>query len=79
MILMQHSQEVILTKHELLQLQCLLENKICTNKIIMEYFYNQNIDISEKNIRNLIFKLRQKIPKERIVSIYGLGYKFSLT
>jgi DNA-binding response OmpR family regulator len=77
MVLTHNDLVIDLTKHELLLLQYFLHKKdyICSNMDIMEDFYNQNIEISEKNIRNLIFKLRKKIPKECIVSVYGLGYK----
>ena len=80
MVLMRNTQIIALTKHELLLLQCMLRNKenICTNKIIIEDFYNNDIDMSENNIRNLVFKLRKKMPKNSIVSMYGLGYKFTL-
>ena len=80
MVLTHNDLVIDLTKHELLLLQYFLRKKehICSNIDIMEDFYNQGIEISEKNIRNLIFKLRRKIPKECIISVYGLGYKFLL-
>jgi len=69
-----------LTKHELLLLQFFFNKveQVCNSKNIIDYFYSCNIDISEKNIRNLVFKLRKKIPEKCIVNIYGLGYKFIL-
>ena len=71
---------VELTKHELLLLRFFLtkQEHICTGFDIIDYFYRENISINEKNIRNLVFKLRKKIPEKCIVSIYGLGYKFTL-
>lgn len=69
-----------LTKHELLLLQffILKQEYICTNEHIIDYFYEKNIDISEKSIRNLVFKLRKKIPEPCISNVYGMGYKFTL-
>ena len=71
---------VKLTKHELhlMQYFILKQENICTNQNIIDYFYTQDIEISDKNIRNLVFKLRKKIPEKCISSVYGLGYKFSL-
>jgi len=71
---------VELTRHELLLLQFFFNKveHVCNSQNIIDYFYSQNIEISEKNIRNLVFKLRQKIPEKCIVNIYGLGYKFTL-
>ena len=69
---------VSLTKHEILLLKLFInkEEEVCTNAIIMDMFYDNSIDINENNIRNLVFKLRKKIPKKCVSSIYGLGYKF---
>ncbi len=71
---------IALTKHELLLLQFFFTKaeEVCTSQNIIEYFYSHTIDISEKNIRNLVFKLRKNIPETCIVNIYGLGYKFTL-
>jgi len=67
-----------LTKHELALLMLFVDKKnyICTTEEIREIFHSNNIEISEKNIRNLVFKLRKKIPERCISSVYGLGYKF---
>ena len=69
-----------LTKHELLLLEFFFTKAehVCSSQNIIDYFYGQNIEISEKNIRNLVFKLRKRIPEKCIVNIYGLGYKFTL-
>ncbi|PTB87958.1 hypothetical protein C9925_00890 [cyanobacterium G8-9] len=71
---------VDLTKHELLLLQFFFSKAehVCNSQNIIDYFYGENIEISEKNIRNLVFKLRKKIPEQCIMNIYGLGYKFTL-
>lgn len=69
-----------LTKHELFLLEFFvsIEEHVCSRDDIVDMFYENNIEISEKNIRNLIFKLRQKIPEACIQSVYGLGYKFNI-
>lgn len=78
LMLTKDSVNVELTKHELLLLELLIkkQDQLCTNSEISQEFYNNDIDISEKNIRNLIFKLRKKLPKKSINSIYGMGYRF---
>lgn len=67
-----------LTKYELILLRCLINktNYICTTTEIMDVFYDNDVELSEKNIRNLVFKLRKRVPEKCISSVYGLGYKF---
>ncbi len=66
-----------LTRHELLLIQLMVRksNQVCTTDDIMDDFYVNHIDISYKSIRNMVFKLRKKLPDAAISSIYGLGYK----
>lgn len=70
--------EIALSRHELLLLKLMTEkcHVLCTNEDICQHFTDNNIDIHEESIRNMIFKLRKKLPKDLIQSIYGLGYKF---
>lgn len=77
LLLMRESYPVALTRHEITLMQLFVEKmeQVCTSDDIMHYFYLQGIDLSEQNIRNLIFKLRKKLPKSAIDSIYGMGYK----
>ena len=79
-ILKHKDTEIVLTKQEIFLLQLFVdrEDEVCTTEDIHAYFQGYNIDIRENNIRNLIFKLRKKIPEECIQSVYGLGYKFVL-
>jgi DNA-binding response OmpR family regulator len=79
-VLKYNDTSVELTKHELILLQFFFNKveHVCSSQNIIDYFYSCNIDINEKNIRNLVFKLRKKIPEKCIVNIYGLGYKFVL-
>ena len=77
--LKQDNNIVDLTKNEQLLLDYLIRksNQVCTNEDITEEFYAHNVDIYEKSIRNLVFRLRKKLPDNTISSIYGMGYKFS--
>ena len=79
LVLKHDDNTVALTKHELLLLKFFIHKKnyICTSFEIIEHFYTNNIDLSEKNVRNLIFKVRKKVPSKCITSVYGLGYKFT--
>jgi len=79
-LLLNDNKCVDLTSHELVLLEYLVkkQDQICTNDDIVYEFYAQNIDISDKNIRNLVFKLRKKLPNNVITSIYAMGYKFSI-
>jgi len=77
-----HNEVIVeLTKHELELLQFFIErkNQISTNLDIVEMFYLDNIDIQENSIRNLVFKLRKKLPSKAIKSIYGMGYMFTIS
>ncbi len=66
-----------LTRHEILLMQLFVKKveQVCTSDDIMHYFYLEGVDLDEKNIRNMVFKLRKKLPNSAINSIYGLGYK----
>jgi len=66
-----------LTRHEILLMQLFVKKaeQVCTRDDIMHYFYLEGVDLDEKNIRNMVFKLRKKLPNSAINSIYGLGYK----
>ena len=68
-----------LTKKEFLLIELLLRipEKIFVNEEIISYIwkeeFNENPDIS--NLKNLISRLRSKIPALKIDKIYGFGYK----
>ena len=68
-----------LTKKEFLLVELLIKipEKIFVNEEIISYIwreeFNQNPDIS--NLKNLISRLRSKIPTLKIDNIYGFGYK----
>ncbi|MEA2047446.1 MAG: response regulator transcription factor [Campylobacterota bacterium] len=68
-----------LTRNELILMRYMVQKmeQICTTQEILEHFYEHGVDISEKSIRNLIFKLRKKLPTECIRSSYGMGYRLT--
>jgi len=70
---------IALTRNEILLMQLLVRKKeqICTNEDILNDFYVNNIDISETSIRNMVFKLRKKLPSSAVQSIYAMGYKLT--
>ncbi|MEA1953545.1 MAG: response regulator transcription factor [Campylobacterota bacterium] len=78
-LLFQNNKIVDLSKYESQLLQYFIEknNQICTSIDILGMFYLDNIDLQESSIRNLIFKLRKKLPENSIRTIYGVGYMFS--
>jgi DNA-binding response OmpR family regulator len=73
---------VKLTKKELLLIDLLLqyENKICS---LSEIIYHLWVEYSEKNdyisnLKNIISRLRNKIPQINIENIYSVGYKIKI-
>lgn len=76
-MLLRETLPISLTRHEGIMMQLFVEKseEVCTSDEIMHYFYLKGIDLDENNIRNLVFKVRKKLPKKAIESIYGLGYK----
>jgi DNA-binding response OmpR family regulator len=65
-----------LTKKEILFVELLLQNKtqVITNEMIQRSVWQENI-MSDSAIKNLIFRLRKKVPKEFIRTLQGVGYK----
>ena len=78
-VLLRDRLPVTLTRHEILLMQLLVEKEgqVCTNDDIIHHFYMQGVDLEMKNIRNLVFKLRKKLPSSAVSSIYAMGYKLT--
>ncbi len=79
-LLLKHDNNPVdLTRYELILIQLFVQKseQVCSNNDILQNFYANDIDISEKSIRNLVLKLRKKLPKKLISSIYGIGYKLT--
>ena len=75
-----HKEAVVkLTRNELFFMKLLSENfeKICSTDEIFHYFEYEELAISRENIRNLVNKLRKKLPVVCIESVYGIGYKLT--
>lgn len=72
---------VRLAKYDLLLFEILMEHfeLICPIDKILTHFYLNNEDIKQDNIRNMVVRLRKKIPKITIDNLYGMGYKLSIS
>lgn len=77
-LLKYQNKTIKLSKNELLFIEALAANgeQITTTQSLLEIFYCKGIDINENGIRNLVLRLRKKLPEETIQTIYGMGYKF---
>ncbi len=71
---------ISLTKNEILLMRLMIIkiNSVCTNRDIVDYLYAENIDFNESSIRNLVSKLRKKLPSSNIDTIYGMGYQLKI-
>ena len=70
------SKKINLTKKEILLIELLLENKtqIITTQMIQRSVWQEHI-MSDSAIKNLIFRLRKKVPEKFISTLQGVGYK----
>lgn len=73
--------EVHLTKNELtlmLILSCKSKVHYSIDDILTEFWQYQNQkDMTENSIRNIIKRLKQKLPKDSIQNNYAIGYKLT--
>jgi two-component system, OmpR family, response regulator VanR len=71
-----------LTKKELLLIELLLhcDNKICSLTEIIYYLWDEEYEKNDyaANLKNIISRLRNKIPQINIENVYGLGYKIKI-
>jgi DNA-binding response OmpR family regulator len=69
--------DIYLTKFEIIFIELLISNigKIYSNEDIVQHYAMLEENIDSTNIRKLVSKLRKKLPKNTIESIYGIGYK----
>jgi len=76
-MLFHNETNIYLTRYEMIFLKLLSQNKqkIFTNEEISTFYTEQNKHIDEKNIRKLVSKLRKKLPKNALESVYGVGYR----
>jgi len=75
--LVNSDKNIYLTKYEIIFLQQLTQNigKIYSNESIVANYLSKNETLNMQNIRKLVSKLRKKLPKNSLQSIYGIGYK----
>jgi DNA-binding response OmpR family regulator len=73
------NRHIELTKNELIVMNLLIRNieYICSVDSIIEFFYHEGIEINNESVRNMMSRLRKKLPEDVISNIYGLGYKLS--
>jgi len=71
------NEPIIFTKYEQLIINLLIEklNLVVSNDEIVNYLYLNMVDIKVDNIRKIMYSLRQKLPKELVESIHGIGYR----
>ncbi len=70
---------VDLTKNERMLFELLLNNKnqIINPNEISKYVWDNKAEVNDASIRNLVKRLRKKLPVDIIQSIYGSGYTLS--
>lgn len=72
-----------LTKKELLLFELLLQydDKICSISEIIYYLWEEELGQKDyiSNLKNIISRLRNKIPQIIIENIYGLGYRIKIS
>jgi DNA-binding response OmpR family regulator len=75
-----HKNKMIdLTRNERILFELLLNNKneIINPNEISKYVWGNETEINDASIRNLVKRLRKKLPVDIIQSIYGSGYTLS--
>jgi DNA-binding response OmpR family regulator len=75
-----HKNKMIdLTRNERILFELLLNNKneIINPNEISKYVWDNETEINDASIRNLVKRLRKKLPVDIIQSIYGSGYTLS--
>ena len=70
-----------LSKYDILLFEILIQDIgiACPNEKILDYFYLFNEDIRKENIRNMVIRLRKKVPNITIENLYALGYRLKFT
>ncbi len=75
--LFNNNKSIYLTKYEIIFMKLLTSEvgKIYSNNDIVNNYTEQNESMEYQNIRKLVSKLRKKLPKGSLESIYGVGYR----
>jgi len=76
-LLKHEGKSIDLSRNELFFMETLVQNgeQITTTQSLIEKFYLEGIDINEHGIRNLVLRIRKKLPEEVIGTVYGMGYR----
>jgi len=77
--LIHNDRHIELTKNERIVIEMLVKNveHICSVDTIIDNFLHEGIETNSESIRNMMSRLRKKLPENVISNIYGLGYKLS--
>jgi DNA-binding response OmpR family regulator len=77
--LIHNDRHIELTKNELVVMKLLINNieYICSVDTMIDFFLHEGIETNNESIRNMMSRLRKKLPEDVISNIYGLGYKLS--
>ena len=78
-LLLKNDEELHLTKNEIILMNILSSKSrlyYSLNNILEEFWlYRNQKDMTENSIRNIIKRLKQKLPEGTIGNHYGVGYK----
>ncbi|MGB1226937.1 MAG: response regulator transcription factor [Poseidonibacter sp.] len=81
-MLYKNDEDIELTKKELQLLTLLFStvNRIYSTNDIIEYIWKESFEIKDYNssLKNLISRLKKKLPSVDIKNCYGLGYKIQI-
>jgi len=74
------SQEITLTKNEILLFELMTSNinLIYSDELIIEQIWQNSLNINKSNVKNLLKRLNDKLPQKLIKNIYSVGYSFHL-
>lgn len=75
-----HNQSIELTNKERLFLDLLFShrNRVFTHNEIFDYVWEFDQDISLHGLRNIVKRVRKKLPQDTIVNIFNEGYKINV-
>lgn len=81
-ILLKNNNSIKLTKNEIILLDLLLasNNKVFSFSEIIYHLWDENYEHKDyiSNLKNMISRLRNRIPQINIENVYGLGYKINI-
>ena len=80
-VLFYNQNDVKLTKKEILFFEVLLKtpNKTCSNEEIISKLWEDEFAVGDiTNVKNIISRIRKKIPILNIENIYGFGYRINI-